>query len=116
MTYGQYKDCDEHENNHFIGGCISYGTTTTRHLIPTRNLPILKPLRDTELTLTRQTRISDALNAALKPAVDAGYSRNDAKDTDAKPAKTVSGKDSDTGTAKKDSDAKGDSKSESDAS
>lgn len=23
MTYGQYKDCDEHENNHFIGGCIS---------------------------------------------------------------------------------------------
>ena len=57
------------------------GTTLTHTLIPTRNLPLLKPLRDTELTLTHQTRITDAIEGAIRPAIDAGYSRND------KPAK-----------------------------
>ncbi|QBJ00263.1 hydrolase [Mycobacterium phage Pharaoh] len=55
------------------------GTTYTKHLIPTAHLPLLKPLRDTELTLTHQSRISDALEAAIKPQIDKGYSRNDTK-------------------------------------
>lgn len=57
------------------------GTTSTTKLIPTKHLPILKPLRDTELTLTHQTRITDAIEGAIRPTIDAGYSRND------KPAK-----------------------------
>lgn len=54
------------------------GTTSTTTLIPTAHLPLLKPLRDTELTLTRQSAMTDALEAAIRPAIDAGYSRNDA--------------------------------------
>lgn len=57
------------------------GTTSTTKLIPTKHLPILKPLRDTEKTLTHQTRITDAIEGAIRPTIDAGYSRND------KPAK-----------------------------
>lgn len=65
------------------------GTTTTHTLIPTKHLPLLKPLRDTELTLTHQARRTDALEAAIRPVIDAGYSRNDKpKQTSVKP-KTV---------------------------
>ncbi|AXH48846.1 membrane protein [Mycobacterium phage Steamy] len=56
------------------------GTTKTRTVIPTAHLPLLKPLRDTELTLTHQTRLTDSIEKALKPHIDAGYSRNDTKD------------------------------------
>ena len=54
------------------------GTTVTRKFVPTKNLPILKAFRDTELTLTHQSSMVDGWNKALKPVVDSGYSRNDA--------------------------------------
>ncbi|AHJ86609.1 DNA binding protein [Mycobacterium phage Jolie2] len=54
------------------------GTTTTRKLIPTRELPLLKPLRDTERTLTRgRDDFTDAIEKPLRDRIDAGYSRND---------------------------------------
>ncbi len=51
----------------------SAGGTTKRYLVPTPDLPLLRPLRD----LGFPAAIVDALNALLKPIVDAGYSRND---------------------------------------
>lgn len=53
------------------------GTSTTRKVIPVRELSILKPLRDTERTWTGHDRITDEIERHLKPAVDAGWSRND---------------------------------------
>jgi hypothetical protein len=51
----------------------SAGGTTKTYLVPTPDLPMLRPLRD----LGFPAAIVDALNALLKPIVDAGYSRND---------------------------------------
>ncbi|WP_173008198.1 PE-PPE domain-containing protein [Mycolicibacterium sp. P1-18] len=48
------------------------GATITDVLIPTRHLPMLQPLRDLGMNV-------DGLEAALKPMVDAGYSRNDVR-------------------------------------
>ena len=53
----------------------SLGGTTTSYLIPTPNLPLLQPLRDIGIP----GPIVDALQTSLKPIVDAGYTRNDAK-------------------------------------
>lgn len=78
------------------------GTTTTRHLIPTRELPLLKPLRDTERTLTGQDRITDEIEKPLRKVVDQGYSRNDAKPADRPATSTES--DSDRKPAKADRD------------
>lgn len=55
----------------------SAGGTTKRYLVPTPDLPLLRPLRD----LGFPAAIVDALNALLKPIVDAGYSRNDPQPT-----------------------------------
>lgn len=55
------------------------GTSTTRKLIPTHALPITQPVRQVEKGLTGQTRFTDALDRALRPVIDAGYSRNDKK-------------------------------------
>lgn len=81
------------------------GTTFTRHVIPTATLPMLQPLRDTELTLTHQSRITDSLNAALKPVVDAGYSRNDVVKTGNKVEPTTKAPSAATTTKKPSSDA-----------
>lgn len=49
------------------------GGVTTTYLVPSAELPILKPLRDHGVP----TPAVDALNAVLRPIVDAGYRRND---------------------------------------
>jgi hypothetical protein len=51
----------------------SQGGTTTSYLVPTRDLPLLQPLRD----WGTPKPVVDAINQLLKPIVDAGYSRND---------------------------------------
>ena len=51
------------------------GGTVTDILIPTRNLPMLQPMRDLGLDM-------DWLQAILKPQVDSGYSRNSQQDSD----------------------------------
>ncbi|AGT12992.1 PE/PPE family protein [Mycobacterium phage KayaCho] len=73
------------------------GTTFTKRVIPVRELSILKPMRDTERTLTGNDRLTDEVERHLKPAVDAGWSRNDRKpttktDADDKPAKDATTK------------------------
>ena len=56
----------------------SAGGTVTDILIPTAHLPLLQPLRDLGLNVFGHV---DGLEAALRPIVDAGYSRNDPKPT-----------------------------------
>jgi PE-PPE domain-containing protein len=51
----------------------SLGGTTTSYLVPTRDLPLLQPLRDWGVPKP----LVDTVNHLLKPVVDAGYSRND---------------------------------------
>jgi hypothetical protein len=51
----------------------SRGGTTTSYLVPTRDLPLMQPLRDWGVPKP----VVDAFNQLLKPVVDAGYSRND---------------------------------------
>ncbi len=51
----------------------SLGGTTTSYLVPTRDLPLLQPLRDWGVPKP----LVDTVNNLLKPVVDAGYSRND---------------------------------------
>ena len=50
------------------------GGTETNVLIPNAHLPMLQPLRDLGVNV-------DGLEGVLKPMVDAGYSRNDARPT-----------------------------------
>lgn len=52
----------------------SLGGTTTSYLVPTKNLPLTEPLR----LIGVPAKIVDALDNALRPRIDAGYSRNDA--------------------------------------
>jgi hypothetical protein len=51
----------------------SLGGVTTSYLVPTRDLPLLQPLRDWGVPKP----LVDTVNQLLKPVVDAGYSRND---------------------------------------
>jgi hypothetical protein len=51
----------------------SLGGVTTSYLVPTRDLPLLQPLRDWGVPKP----FVDTVNNLLKPVVDAGYSRND---------------------------------------
>jgi hypothetical protein len=51
----------------------STGATTTTYLVPTATLPLLQPLAQLGVP---EPAVS-SLNTALKPVVDAGYSRND---------------------------------------
>jgi hypothetical protein len=51
----------------------SLGGMTTSYLVPTRDLPLLQPLRDWGVPKP----LVDTVNNLLKPVVDAGYSRND---------------------------------------
>jgi hypothetical protein len=53
------------------------GTTKTRTLIPTKNLPLTQGLREIERHITGGTWNTDQLDKALRPHIDAGYSRND---------------------------------------
>jgi len=63
------------------------GGTTTSYLIPTPNLPLLQPLRDIGVP----TPIVDALQAPLRPIVDAGYTRNDVKSPAVQPPSLIPG-------------------------
>lgn len=51
----------------------SLGATTTTYLVPAQQLPLTQPLR-----LIAPGKLVDALDNALRPAIDSGYSRNDA--------------------------------------
>jgi hypothetical protein len=51
------------------------GGTTTSYLIPAKELPLTKPLRQLGL----DPRIVDEVDKHLRPVVDSGYKRNDAK-------------------------------------
>ncbi|MFS0900474.1 PE-PPE domain-containing protein [Mycolicibacterium litorale] len=53
----------------------SQGGKTTSYLVPTKELPLTKPLR--QLGVDR--RIVDEVDKRLRPVVDAGYKRNDVK-------------------------------------
>lgn len=65
---------------------VANGTTTTTRIVPTRHLPLTRPIRDTLRTFGQGTDGLDAFERhVLRPAVDAGYSRNDA-DADARVA------------------------------
>jgi PE-PPE domain len=55
----------------------SKGGTTTTYIVPTDELPLLRPLRDHGVP----EKTIDALNKILKPIVDAGYIRNDKHST-----------------------------------
>lgn len=57
------------------------GGTTTTYVVPTKELPILHPLREQGVP----DSVLSALNTVLKPMVDAGYSRNDPKPTPKQP-------------------------------
>lgn len=50
----------------------SRGATTTTYLIPAKQLPLTMPLRD----LGMPSDMVDQLDGALRPEVDAGYSRH----------------------------------------
>ena len=54
------------------------GTTTTRTLIPARNLPITQGIRNTlkRFGHTTADRVVDAMDAKLRPTINSGYSRN----------------------------------------
>lgn len=52
----------------------SLGATTTSYFVPTAHLPITEPLRIVGIP----DPAVDRLDAALRPTIDAGYSRNDA--------------------------------------
>lgn len=54
----------------------SLGATTTTYLVPALQLPLTQPLR-----LIAPGKLVDALDRALKPAIDSGYSRYDAPDS-----------------------------------
>lgn len=53
----------------------SNGGTTTTYMIPTKELPLTRPLRDIGVP----DRVVGQLDRGLRPIVDAGYVRNDAK-------------------------------------
>lgn len=49
------------------------GGVTTKYVVPTADLPLLRPLTGMGVP----QKVVDQLNVALRPIVDAGYSRND---------------------------------------
>jgi hypothetical protein len=51
----------------------SMGGTTTTYRVPTEQLPLTQPLRSMGVA----NEVTDRLDEVLRPAVDAGYSRND---------------------------------------
>lgn len=62
----------------------SLGGKTTRYTVPTKDLPLTRPLRDVEKAVTGQTALTDGVDAVVRPVVDAGYERNDDKPTSAR--------------------------------
>ena len=54
----------------------SAGGTTTTWLTPTKDLPLTKPLRDTEKFLTGKTTNTDGLDRVLRPMIDDAYDRD----------------------------------------
>ena len=53
------------------------GTTSTTTRIPTKDLPLTRPIRDTLKTWHLGTDGLDQFDAAVRPVIDSGYSRND---------------------------------------
>lgn len=78
-----YLHVREHDGASYTGIPETGGVTTvndlqgrtTTYLLPTRNLPLTQPLRD----LGVPGAAVDALDGVLRPVIDAGYARNDAK-------------------------------------
>lgn len=65
------------------------GGVTTKYVVPTADLPLLRPLAGMGVP----QKVVDQLNVALRPIVDAGYSRNDPRavggDKNSPPAESV---------------------------
>ena len=79
----EYLHFREHDGASYTGIPETGGVTavndlggrTTTYLLPTKNLPLTQPLRDLGVPVSAV----DALDRVLRPAIDAGYTRNDAK-------------------------------------
>lgn len=56
------------------------GTTTTTKRIPTKDLPLTRPIRDTLKTFKLGTDGLDHFDREVRKVIDRGYSRNDKKD------------------------------------
>ncbi|QJD50397.1 DNA binding protein [Mycobacterium phage MarkPhew] len=83
-VHGRYDEADLDPSHvpadHVTTVVNTVGGKTTTYLVPTKFLPLVQPLRDLHVP----EPIVAAIEHALRPVVDAGYSRNDAK-----PAKPV---------------------------
>ena len=85
-----YLHFREHDGASYTGIPETGGVTTvndldgktTTYLLPTKNLPLTQPLRD----LGIPSGVVDALDSAVRPLIDSGYSRNDPKHHAGKPA------------------------------
>ncbi|QJD50497.1 hydrolase [Mycobacterium phage Chris] len=83
-VHGRYDEADldpaHVPADHVTTVVNTVGGKTTTYLVPTKFLPLVQPLRDLHVP----EPIVAAIEHALRPVVDSGYSRNDAK-----PAKPV---------------------------
>ncbi len=78
-----YLHFREHDGASYTGIPETGGVTTvsdlagktTTYLLPTENLPLTQPLRDLGVPVVAV----DALDRVLRPVIDSGYARNDAK-------------------------------------
>lgn len=52
------------------------GATTTTYLVPTKDLPLTRPIRDVEKLLTGKTDGTDGLDRVLKPVIEGAYDRD----------------------------------------
>ncbi|AYR01162.1 hydrolase [Mycobacterium phage LeMond] len=75
-------DLDEVPADHVTETTNGLGGKTTSYLVATAHLPLLQVLRD----LGVPEHVLAPIEAALKPIVDSGYSRNDAKPAEPAPA------------------------------
>ncbi|QAX95636.1 DNA binding protein [Mycobacterium phage Nibb] len=78
-VHGHYDEADLDPSHvpadHVTTVVNTVGGKTTTYLVPTKFLPLVQPLRD----LGVPEPVVAAIEHALRPVVDAGYSRNDAK-------------------------------------
>lgn len=79
-VHGRYEDVpggidlsEVPDRNIFVSAPNSQGGVTTTYIVPTKNLPLLQPLRD----LGFPEAFVAALEEPLRKIVDAGYRRND---------------------------------------
>lgn len=67
------------------------GTKTTEIRVPTKHLPLTRPIRDVERFLTGHSVLTDEIDKGLRPIIDAGYSRNDRPKTSTTRVDTTDG-------------------------